>query len=326
MLLITLFLALVGAILGSFICCQVRRTRERTTRHKTRGSRSECPHCSHQLKPLDLIPIISWLCLKGRCRYCKNPIGYTEILTELATATIFVVITLAFPLALGGSIQATICSGSSAIPSGDPITLTLYYTLLTLFLVLTSALIYLALYDLKYHELPTRVLVFSIVCALVYSIAVYAYRIFIAKNTPATAHLQWSIFGGLIYPTELSLAGALDVLANLSGAILILPALYFALYKFSHERWVGSGDWLLALACALLLGDFIAALLALLAANLLGCLVAIPLLARAKTKHPATRLQKSPRPSLHLPLAPLLITGTYLIYLWGIPLRAWLGI
>jgi leader peptidase (prepilin peptidase)/N-methyltransferase len=303
MLLITLFLALVGAIVGSFLCCQVRRTRERTTRHKTRGNRSECPHCNHQLEALDLIPILSWLCLKGRCRYCKKPIGYTEILTELATAIIFVVITLVFPLALGGSIQA----------------IALYYSLLALFLILTSAFIYLALYDLKYHELPTKVLIFSILCAAIYSIAVYAYRVFLAQSTPGITYLQWST---LTSPSS----GALDILANLSGAILILPALYFALYKFSRERWVGSGDWLLALACALLLGDFISALLALLAANLLGCLVAIPLLARAKTKHPAARSQKSTRPSLHPPLAPLLITGTYLIYLWGIPLRAWFGI
>jgi prepilin signal peptidase PulO-like enzyme (type II secretory pathway) len=37
--------------------------------------RSVCPSCHHQLEPKDLVPVFSWLSLRGKCRYCSNPIG-----------------------------------------------------------------------------------------------------------------------------------------------------------------------------------------------------------------------------------------------------------
>jgi prepilin signal peptidase PulO-like enzyme (type II secretory pathway) len=49
--------------------------------------RSQCPHCNHSLAWLDLIPVLSWVYLKGRCRYCGQPIStlypFIEILTTL---------------------------------------------------------------------------------------------------------------------------------------------------------------------------------------------------------------------------------------------------
>jgi leader peptidase (prepilin peptidase) / N-methyltransferase len=53
---------------------------------------SHCPHCRHRLSPLDNIPLLSWLVLRGRCRYCSAPISWqyplVEIMTALASATI----------------------------------------------------------------------------------------------------------------------------------------------------------------------------------------------------------------------------------------------
>jgi leader peptidase (prepilin peptidase)/N-methyltransferase len=48
--------------------------------------RSRCPHCSHQITPLENIPVLSWLALKGRCSGCKSPISPRYPLVELATA------------------------------------------------------------------------------------------------------------------------------------------------------------------------------------------------------------------------------------------------
>jgi leader peptidase (prepilin peptidase) / N-methyltransferase len=48
--------------------------------------RSFCPHCHHQLSALDNIPVLSWLVLRGRCRYCRNPISLQYPLVELLTA------------------------------------------------------------------------------------------------------------------------------------------------------------------------------------------------------------------------------------------------
>jgi leader peptidase (prepilin peptidase)/N-methyltransferase len=47
---------------------------------------SHCPHCKHALSPLDNIPLVSWLVLRGRCRYCKAPISAQYPLVEALTA------------------------------------------------------------------------------------------------------------------------------------------------------------------------------------------------------------------------------------------------
>ncbi len=47
---------------------------------------SHCPHCMHALAARDNIPLLSWLWLRGRCRYCRVPISIQYPLVELATA------------------------------------------------------------------------------------------------------------------------------------------------------------------------------------------------------------------------------------------------
>lgn len=47
------------------------------------SGRSICPKCKHELKPLDLIPLLSYLFLLGKCRYCKKSIGIRYFLIEL---------------------------------------------------------------------------------------------------------------------------------------------------------------------------------------------------------------------------------------------------
>jgi len=48
--------------------------------------------CNHQLEPLDLIPIFSWLFLAGKCRYCKAKISFRYPLIEAITGLVFVFI------------------------------------------------------------------------------------------------------------------------------------------------------------------------------------------------------------------------------------------
>ena len=50
---------------------------------------SHCPHCLHGLSVLDMIPIFSYLWLKGRCRYCKTKIPFRLFLVELGTGALF---------------------------------------------------------------------------------------------------------------------------------------------------------------------------------------------------------------------------------------------
>jgi leader peptidase (prepilin peptidase)/N-methyltransferase len=53
---------------------------------------SKCPRCNHQLSPLDNIPLLSWLFLGGKCRYCSTPIHWQYPVVELFTAVTFVAI------------------------------------------------------------------------------------------------------------------------------------------------------------------------------------------------------------------------------------------
>lgn len=48
---------------------------------------SHCPHCKHPLAARDNIPLLSWLLLRGRCRYCKAPISIQYPLVELLSGT-----------------------------------------------------------------------------------------------------------------------------------------------------------------------------------------------------------------------------------------------
>ncbi len=54
-----------------------------------RADRSRCLSCGNEIKWYDLLPIISWLNLGGKCRYCHSPIGWTEILLELGLSILF---------------------------------------------------------------------------------------------------------------------------------------------------------------------------------------------------------------------------------------------
>jgi leader peptidase (prepilin peptidase)/N-methyltransferase len=53
--------------------------------------RSHCPHCNTSLRPHELVPILSWLWLRGRCNHCGQPISRRYPLLELVTAIAFVV-------------------------------------------------------------------------------------------------------------------------------------------------------------------------------------------------------------------------------------------
>lgn len=58
---------------------------------------SMCPDCEHRLAAKDLVPVFSWIMLKGKCRYCKKPISWQYPAVELAMATVFVVSYLFWP-------------------------------------------------------------------------------------------------------------------------------------------------------------------------------------------------------------------------------------
>ncbi|MBR3368518.1 prepilin peptidase [Candidatus Saccharibacteria bacterium] len=143
--LISLFI--LGAVMGSFVCCQVRRAKLSTRKKKKAGDRSICLNCGYQLKWFDNIPIFSWIFLKGKCRKCGKKIGGLEILSELGFGFVFLVI------------------GGFASESLEYAVLGPLY--LMVLLAFVTILGYLAIFDGKYGELPGKALTFSVICGII---------------------------------------------------------------------------------------------------------------------------------------------------------------
>lgn len=61
---------------------------------------SHCDKCGHPLAPRDLVPLLSFLWLKGRCRYCAARLPIRMPLVELATGVVFVLLTLVYGISL----------------------------------------------------------------------------------------------------------------------------------------------------------------------------------------------------------------------------------
>lgn len=76
-----------GLALGSFATAMTHRIPRGLSwwsmPEKDKAHRSACPHCKATLRPIDLIPLLSWLSTRGKCRYCAKTIGLAYPLTEL---------------------------------------------------------------------------------------------------------------------------------------------------------------------------------------------------------------------------------------------------
>jgi leader peptidase (prepilin peptidase)/N-methyltransferase len=75
--------AVVGLIIGSFTNVLIHRFPKGES---VVWPGSHCPSCKHRLRTVDLVPVLSFLFLKGRCRYCRAPISRQYPLVEILSA------------------------------------------------------------------------------------------------------------------------------------------------------------------------------------------------------------------------------------------------
>jgi prepilin signal peptidase PulO-like enzyme (type II secretory pathway) len=59
--------------------------------------RSSCPHCGHVLTWWELLPVVSFLALRGQCVHCRQPISWQYPFIELITGLLFVAVFIPFP-------------------------------------------------------------------------------------------------------------------------------------------------------------------------------------------------------------------------------------
>jgi len=84
----------LGLCLGSFLNVVIYRLPKKISLNDPK--RSICPKCDHHLSAIELIPVLSWVGLRRRCRHCHEPIPVRYPLVELATAGVLEVIVWRF--------------------------------------------------------------------------------------------------------------------------------------------------------------------------------------------------------------------------------------
>ena len=93
--LMNIFIFILGSMVGSFLnVCIYRLPLEQSIIKP----RSHCPHCKKIIPWYDNIPFISYLILKGRCRFCKKRISFRYFLIEFITASVFLIFYIRYGL------------------------------------------------------------------------------------------------------------------------------------------------------------------------------------------------------------------------------------
>lgn len=130
---------LFGLVAGSFLNCVIYRLE--VSKSFLKG-RSFCPHCKHQLNWQDLIPLLSFLILRGKCRYCQKPISFQYPFVELITGILF------------------LCVGQVG---GESFSILFNW-------MITCLLIIIFVYDLRHYIIPDRVIYSAIGVAFLYRV------------------------------------------------------------------------------------------------------------------------------------------------------------
>lgn len=191
----TIVLGLLGLCMGSFVNALVWRIHEqaRSQKPKPKNSkqfsillgRSQCIHCLHILAARDLVPVLSWLSLRGKCRYCRGPISLQYPAVELAMALVFTTSYIFWQGDLG--------------QNGN---LVLFVTWLTAAVGLLALLVY----DLKWMLLPNKILYPTLLVAV---LGQGIYLVGYAPNKPSYV-LQWLLSLGVA-------SGAFWLIYNISA-------------------------------------------------------------------------------------------------------------
>ncbi len=132
-----------GAIIGSFLNVVIYRMNT----GRSWGGRSHCMRCNKQLAWYELIPIVSWLALRGRCRSCTASISPQYIIVETIMGVVTLLTVLTFlPL-------ATMSIGS-------------FLSLSLIYLLFFSVLAVIAFYDIRHKVIPHVPLILLVVVAV----------------------------------------------------------------------------------------------------------------------------------------------------------------
>jgi|TARA_Y100000031_G_scaffold143446_1_gene173909 leader peptidase (prepilin peptidase)/N-methyltransferase len=204
-----------GLCVGSFLNVAICRLK---TKEPITKSRSHCPKCRAVLKWYDLIPVLSFLIQKGKCRYCHKKISWQYPIIETSTGLIFLQIF---------NFQFSIFN-------------TIYYFLIISFLIIIFV------YDLKHYIIPDRIIYPAILVAGIWYLVsgIFIQNTSYELRTTILSALGASLFFlALVLISQGKWMGLGDVkLAFLMGLILGWPNILLALFlSFFSGAIIGIG-------------------------------------------------------------------------------------
>ncbi len=145
---------MMGTVFGSFFTLAVYRIPlKRDITHE----RSFCPKCNHRLEFLDLIPIISYIALGGKCRYCKEKIRIRYLLLEMISGIVFLISYLTINM---------------KFPNYE-INKIIYYVSFVLMYVTIAIVIGI---DNEYKKINLKVVLFGVICQMMYIVYLYIFE------------------------------------------------------------------------------------------------------------------------------------------------------
>ncbi len=229
--LLNIFIFGFGLIIGSFLNVVIFRMEK----SESLGGRSYCLNCKSQLSWRDLIPVLSFIFLGGKCRYCKTKVSLQYPIVEILTALTFLLIV---------NYQATT---THQFPISN--------LLNTIFLIyIFSSLIVIFFYDSKHYIIPDKVLFPAIVISFIY-------RFLDFKNLDLI--VNWPSGFWISIP-----------ILNYLFAALLASGFFLIIYLISKGQWMGFGDVKLAILLGLIVG-FPIILVALFLAFFFGAIIGI---------------------------------------------------
>lgn len=244
---------------------------------------SHCDICKKPLGILDLVPVLSFCWLRGRCRYCKTKLSLYYPLSEIATAGVFLLIVYKF-----GILQPL---------------------LICYLLVMGSIFITILLADLKYCIIPDLLVVIGISMVFIFN----AITIGISYYT-TRAKLLVDPLGEFLVQSGYLNEQLFYLLQRFGSAVisaLLIGVFFFLLIWFTKGRGMGWGDLKLGILIGLFNGGYMG-FLAIFLGFLFGAVFStILILLRKKTLKDT------------IPFGPFLILGSLVAYFWGNSLLAW---
>ena len=205
-----LIIFITGLFIGSFLGVLVDRIPKKQNAIK---GRSRCDKCKKELGILDLIPILSFVFLRGKCRYCHAKLSLSYPAIEICTGIMFV-LTFYF-----------VSSGFTIYDLRFMISFVFYLFMIASFIVIFFT-------DLKYGIIPDKIVVPSILITFLWLIA--------NRQSPIANHLLSGVgaflffivisYGFYILTKKQSMGGGDIKLSFLLGLFLGFPGILVALY------------------------------------------------------------------------------------------------